>query len=79
MPTWEELLKNRKEIKSLRNSTHMLECMKIVTKKYQKAEIVEDGKGQWRLVNGDEALSNSHDSHYACWMEAREVMRVADQ
>jgi hypothetical protein len=79
MTTWEELLKGRKLVQSQLNSAHMMECMKKVREKYPEAKIVEAGKGLWRLVNGDEALSNPHNSHYACWMEAEEVMRVADQ
>lgn len=78
MPTWEELLKNRKPIPSLVNSAHLLECVKLVKEKYPTAVIEELDKGWWRLVSDGVALSNKHNSHYACWSEARELLNVAD-
>lgn len=78
MTTWEELLKNRKPVASLQNSAHMLECMAKVREKFPDAEIQEVGKQSWRLVAGDQPLSNAYNSHYKCWQEALEVMRVAD-
>jgi len=79
MKTFEELLKNRKLVESARNSADMLECMKIVRAKYLTAEIQQVSPNLWRLACDGEALSNPHNSHYACWMEAREIMNVADQ
>jgi len=52
--------------------------MAKVREKFPDAEIQEVGKLSWRLVAGDQPLSNVYSSHYQCWHEAREVMLVAD-
>jgi hypothetical protein len=75
---WSELLKNRTPMVSVMNSAHMLECVDIVRAKFPMAVIEEAGKGLWRVVSEGEAISNPHSSHYECWIEARELMNVAD-
>jgi hypothetical protein len=74
MPTWEELLKNRTVIPSVRNSGHMLECVRIVKERHPNARIVTvaDGK-QWQLAEDGKYLSNPRPSHYECWLEARMI------
>ena len=74
--TYEELLKNRTPIRHLANSAHMMECIARVKEKYPDAEIVEiKGKHiMWKLMNGSVQLSNEHNSHYACWLEARKII-----
>lgn len=75
MPTWEELLKNRKLIPSLKNSGDMLKCIEVVKAKHPNAHIetVIDGASLWHLMEDGKELSNAHSSHYACWAEAREI------
>jgi hypothetical protein len=74
--TWEELLKNRTLAPTLRHSGHMLECRAAVLAKFPNAKIVEDGEDLWKLMDGDKDLSNPHNSHYACWSEARDIMEM---
>ena len=78
MTTWEELLKGRTQIMPVVNSAHMLKCIEEVTAKWPDAKIEKTGDQSWRLVSKDEALSNEHNSHYACWAEARGLMNVTD-
>lgn len=79
MTSWAELLKNRRPMVSVSNSAHLLECVKEVRGKYPAAVIQEVTPGSWRLMLDVQALSNEHNSHYACWAEAREVMNESDQ
>ena len=78
---WSELLKNRHPMASTINSAHMLECMRIVQAKYPDAKIVDLGKDSklWRLELDGEAISNPHNSHYACWIEVREMIDESGQ
>jgi hypothetical protein len=73
--TWEELLKNRVPMQSLRSSAHMLECIEAVKARFPDAAAEEIDKNSWHLMSGVQVLSNPH---YACWEEAREVLNVAD-
>jgi len=74
MPTWEELLKNRTVIPSVRNSGHTLECVRIVKEKHPNAQIESvEGGALWHLMEDGKELSNTHRSHYACWIEARMI------
>lgn len=73
MTSWEDLLNKRRPIASVSNSAHMLECMNAVLGKYPKAQICTEN-GMFKLVNESLAMSNYHNSHYACWIEAREAM-----
>jgi hypothetical protein len=75
--TWEELLKNRAPMPPLRNSAHMLMCRAAVKGKFPVADIVQVTKDSWQLRNGAVNLSNPHNSHYACWAEAYDVMGQA--
>jgi len=74
MTTWDELLKNRTLMPTLRSSAHMLKCSKAVLAKHPGAKIVPAGKNLWKLEEEGQALSNAHTSHYACWAEAKKVM-----
>lgn len=53
----------------------MLECVKVVKEKHPNAQIepVAENALLWHLMEDGQELSNAHSSHYACWMEAREV------
>lgn len=76
MTSWNELVANRKPMRSLVNSAHMLECVKIVQEKYPNATIEQVRPDAWRLVSDGKPLSGEHPAHYACWAEAREAMNV---
>ena len=75
MPTWDELVKNRSKMPSLRHSGHMLECMRLVQAKHPEAQIAAVGD-KWKLVEMGVDLSNEHTSQYACWAEARKIMET---
>ena len=78
MPPWEQLLKARKPMLSPINSGHMLECAAKVREKYPNVAIEQVAPQSWRLVSDGIAISNAHNSHYQCWIEARELLDVAD-
>jgi hypothetical protein len=75
MVDWATLVKNRTPAVSVTNSAHMLECMKTVQEKYPNAQIAEVPKEGWQLKDGDTAMSEINNSHYACWAEVAEAMR----
>lgn len=71
MPTWEELLKNRTVIPSVKNSGDMLKCVEIVKAAHPNAQIESiEGGALWHLMEDGKELSNAYRSHYACWAEA---------
>jgi hypothetical protein len=76
---WAELLKNRRPSVGTRNSAHMLDCMKVVLAAHSKAVIQAAAPGYWRLMLDGLPISNPHNSQYACWEEAREVMHESDK
>lgn len=75
MMTWDELIKNRAEVPSLRHSAHMMKMRKAVLKKYPGTKLVGAGADLWKLREGNQDLSNAHNSHYACWFEAYRLMK----
>jgi hypothetical protein len=77
MPTWDELIKGRTKISSLRNSVHMLKCIKQVLAVRPNAKIVSVDKNSWKLQDGEQDLSNAHSSHYACYAEAAKILKEA--
>ena len=77
--SWEEMLQKRTLIPSTINSLHMMECIRIVSEKYPRAEIHQTGENSWRLLSEKVFMSNPHNSHYACWAEAREIIDASKQ
>jgi hypothetical protein len=77
MTTWDELLKNRIPMPSMRNSAHMLKLRAAVLARYSDAQLVEAGPGMWKLVWSGQDISNPHTSHYECWIEAYKLMERA--
>ena len=79
MISWDDLLKGRTLITPVVNSANMLECVKFVKATFPNAAILEVKPGeQWMLASDGRSLSNPHNSHYACWAEAKELLSVAD-
>lgn len=70
MMTWEELLKNRRRLPIITDSSAMLQAMARVRERWPGAEIVKTGEKEWRLMDGENSLSSGHNSHYACYVEA---------
>lgn len=55
----------------LRGSGHMLECIKQVEQRFPGSQIVQEQAQLWFLESASgERLSRSHNSHYACYVEA---------
>jgi hypothetical protein len=72
--TWEELVKNRVPLGTRRHSAQMMRARKKVLDKMPNAKIAEAGKDLWQLLDGGTAISNKHNSHYECWLEASTLM-----
>lgn len=77
MPTWDELVKGRALVPTLRNSAHMMKCMREVRGARPNAQIVNVDKTHWKLQDSEQDLSNAHISHYACWAEAAKILKAA--
>lgn len=77
--TWDELIKNRTKVPSLRHSAHMVQMRKAVLAKYPNAKLVGAGADLWKLRDATQDLSNAHNSHYACWFEAYRLMQQVCQ
>lgn len=75
MITWAELLKNRTPMPRLRNDAQMLKIRKAVLTKYPDATLVDAGPQLWKLRWNNQDISNPHNSHYDCWMEAYKLMQ----
>lgn len=74
MTDWATLVKNRTPAVSVRNSGHMVKCMETVQNEFPKAQIVMVKPGQWQLQIDGQPMSGMHNSHYACWADAKEAM-----
>ena len=77
MTTWDELVKNRSKVPTLRNSTHMMKCIREVLAKHPEAKIMGGSTPDlWKLVEMGTDLSGEHNSQYACWAEAWKIMEA---